>query len=197
LLNHFIDAERTSVVAEDGDYILYVGRLSEEKGLFTLIDAVMKEETCRLKIVGDGPLMNHLTGYTDAHGGNKRVEFLRQKSREEVIDIMHKCSFLVIPSEWYEVSGQVIFEAFSCGKPVIGSRIGGIPEFIKEGETGLLFEPGNSDELSKKIKYLTDNHDKVREMGKACRTYVLQELNPENHYQKLMEIYRNVSDRSI
>lgn len=194
LQHYFIDTGTTTAVPEDGGYILYVGRLSQEKGLFTLIDAVMDSGAFRLKIVGDGPLMNQLTRYVDVRSGNRRVELLGQKRHADVIKIIAGCSFLIIPSEWYEVTGQVIFEAFACGKTVIGSRIGGIPEFIREGETGLLFAPGNARELSEKIRFLMNNKSKMRVMGEAGKTFIQEEMSPERHYEGIMNIYQNALD---
>jgi glycosyltransferase involved in cell wall biosynthesis len=83
-------------------------------------------------------------------------------------------------------------EAFACGKPVIGSRIGGIPELVKDYETGLLFEPGNVDDLYLKIQYLIENPIKAVQWGKRGMDFLNQNLGPEIHYQKLMEIYRRV-----
>lgn len=195
-LNSFTDIDCRNENDTKEEYCIFIGRISEEKGIKTLIDAVKNIESCSLKIVGDGPVLDKMISYVASHDIHN-VAFLGHKSRKEVIEIIRNCQFLIIPSEWYEVTGLVIFEAFTCGKPVVGAKIGGIPEFIKDGETGFLFEPGNSDELSRKIRYLTDNHEKVREVGKACRAYIQHELNPEKHYNKLMEIYRVVLERNI
>lgn len=190
LLNHFINIDCDDESEPPGDYLLYVGRLSEEKGVKTLIDAVINVEFCKLKIVGDGPLKEELILYVKSNNADNKIEFLGYKNHKDVITILKKCKFLVIPSEWYEVTGLVILEAFACGKTVIGSRIGGIPEFIKDNDTGLTFEPGNSNELSFKINFLMKNPDKIKKMGESARAYVKQELSPGKHYEKLMEIYR-------
>jgi glycosyltransferase involved in cell wall biosynthesis len=195
VLNHFIDSDSDSMNAGAGDYVLYIGRLSEEKGLITLIDAVAKEGSCKLKIVGNGSFRDKLSEYVELKHLKERVELVGYKTRIEVMEIIKKCKFLVIPSEWYEVSGLVILEAYACGKPVIGSRIGGIPENIQDGETGYLFEPGNSDELCEKISYMTKNHDKVQEMGEAAKKYINHKFNSEKHYSRLMDIYRKVLER--
>ncbi len=191
VLNYFINIDCDYESEPPGDYLLYVGRLSEEKGIKTLIDAVIKVESCKLKIVGDGPLEEELVLYVKSKNAINKIEFLGYKNHKDVIELLKKCKFLVIPSEWYEVTGLVIFEAFACGKPVVGSRIGGIPEFIKDNETGITFEPGDSDDLKLKIAYLSNHPEKIREMGASARAYVTQELSPAKHYEKLMEIYRN------
>jgi glycosyltransferase involved in cell wall biosynthesis len=190
-LNNFIDS---SLIDEDqyiGDYYLYIGRLSEEKGVSTLIDAVLKLNYGRLKIVGDGPQKEELSLYVKSKNAANRIEFLNHKPHNEVIELLKKCKFLIVPSEWYENFPYTILEAFACGKPVIGARIGGIPELIKENETGLTFKPGDSDDLRFKIAYLSNHPGKIREMGSSARAYVKQDLSPGKHYEKLMEIYRN------
>lgn len=189
LLNYFINVDRDYNRVPSGNYILYIGRLSEEKGVKTLIDAVHKANAFDLKVVGDGPLKEELILYANLKKTNNKIEFLGHRDRKEVFELLEKCKFLVIPSEWYEVTGQVIFEAFACGKPVIGSRIGGIPEFVKDNETGLTFERGNSDELAKTIRDLNYDPDSIDKMGQAGRSFALEKLNAEKHYIKLIEVY--------
>jgi len=136
-------------------------------------------------------LKEELILYVKSKNAINKIEFMGYKNHDEVITLLKKCIFLVIPSEWYEVTGLAIFEAFACGKPVIGSRIGGIPEFIRDNETGLTFEPGNLDDLSFKVDFLMKHPDKIKAMGASARAYIKQELSPEKHYDKLMEIYKN------
>jgi glycosyltransferase involved in cell wall biosynthesis len=188
-LNYFTDSKSIDDTEWRGNYYLYIGRLSEEKGIKTLIDAAVKVNSHKLKIAGDGPLKEELIAYAKTKNADNHVEFLGHKNREEVGELLKNCKFLVIPSEWYEVTGLVILEAFACGRAVIGSRIGGIPEFVREKLTGLTFEPGNAGELSSKIEYLIRNPDKSEEMGKNGRLQIKEEINAEKHYVKLMEIY--------
>jgi glycosyltransferase involved in cell wall biosynthesis len=191
-LNNFFDVCSLNYEKTMGDYYLYVGRLSEEKGIKTLIDAALKIDSSHLKIVGDGPIREQMVLYAKSRDKKNKIIFLGYKDRKEVIDILGKCSFLIIPSECYENFPYAILEAFSCGKPVIGSNIGGIPELVKDNETGLTFEPGNTDDLNMKIKYLQNNSYKILEMGKNARDFAEKELNAEKHYQKLMDIYKQV-----
>lgn len=188
-LNHFIDSEYSAPVRKDEDYYLYVGRLSEEKGVKALIDAAVKLKSYKLKIIGDGPIRDELILYAKSKKADYYIEFLGHKSHEEVLEHLRECKFLVVPSEWYEVMGLVILEAFICGKPVIGSRIGGIPEIVTDGKTGLTFEPGNSDDLRDKIEYMYTNPQEAVKMGDNAVSFVKQELGPEKHYNLLMEIY--------
>ena len=103
----------------------------------------------------------------------------------------------MVPSEWYEISGLIIFEAFTYGKPAIGSNIGGIKELIKDTERGILFETGNSDDLSASIKFLLNNPDIVEEMGENAKNYIATELSAEKHYQKLIKIYENAISKHL
>ena len=189
-LNNFIDNISINETEGQGKYYLYIGRLSEEKGIKTLIDAAVKVNSHKLKIAGDGPLKEELIAYTKSKKADNHVEFLGHKNREEVSNLLKKCKFLVIPSEWYENCPYSVLEAFACGKPVIGARIGGIPEMVKDYNTGLTFEPGNMDELISKIKYFIDNPERIKEMGHNARMFFENELNPEKHYDKLIGIYK-------
>jgi glycosyltransferase involved in cell wall biosynthesis len=98
--------------------------------------------------------------------------------------------FVVLPSEWYENNPRAIIEGFALGKPAVGSRIGGIPELVRDDETGFTFQAGDPEDLKKKILLLVKNPEKILLMGKRARSFVEQELNPEQHYEKLMEIYK-------
>ena len=109
-----------------------------------------------------------------------------------------EANFCVVPSLWYENMPFSILESFAYGKPVIASRIGGIPEIINDGDNGTLFTPGNVNELSKKIKKLWKNSKLVERMGRKSRSLVKQRYNPENHYIKLISVYEKaIKDRKI
>jgi glycosyltransferase involved in cell wall biosynthesis len=172
------------------DYYLYIGRLSEEKGIKTLIDAAAMVHTdnvgrsavtksAKLMIVGGGPLKDNLESYTGERAGNNFIEFLGHKSHDEVMRLIENFPFAVL-------------ETFVCGKPVIGSRVGGIPELVRDTERGIVFEPGDSEDLSAAIKYLLNNPDIAAEMGRNAREYVVQELDAEKHYEDLVRIYEKV-----
>lgn len=183
------------------NYFMYLGRLSEEKGIKTLIDAACKVllngnndtgsfSNYKLKIVGDGPLKEEMISYVKSKGAENNIEFLGHKSHEEAMDILKGSKFLVIPSQWYENFPYTVLESFTLGKPVIASRIGGIPELIDNWETGLLFEPGNSEQLSLKVKFLLKHPEKAEAIGKKAGEFMSGEINSENHYLKLIEVYK-------
>ena len=132
---NFIKVENFDPDYEPGDYILFVGRLYMEKGVLTLLKAV-KGLDIELKIVGDGPLKDEYEKYV-RHEGMTNVTFEGYKSVDELKSLYKNSAFVVFPSEWYEVFGLIILEASACGKPVIGSNIGAIPEIIINEKTGL------------------------------------------------------------
>lgn len=173
--------------------IIYFGRLSQEKGLFTLIEAVRKKDI-KLKIIGDGPLREELERKVK-EGRLDNVFFTGYKQGKELKEEVRKSMFVVLPSEGYENNPRTVIEAFALGKPVIGARTGGIPELVRDGETGLTFELGNAEDLRDKIGYLINSRDRISEMGREARKFVEKELNPEKHYEKLMEIYRLATER--
>jgi glycosyltransferase involved in cell wall biosynthesis len=167
--------------------IVYFGRLSHEKGLATLIDAV-NGLNVRLKIVGDGPIMEELINKSADEGINN-VEYLGYKRGEELRNEIRKSLFVVIPSQWYENNPRSVIEAFALGKPVVGARIGGIPELVKDWETGITFESGNTVDLREKIQLMLKNRDLILKMGKRAREFVERELNPQKHYENLLKLY--------
>jgi glycosyltransferase involved in cell wall biosynthesis len=167
--------------------VCYFGRLSEEKGIFTLIEA-MRGLGTTLKIMGDGPLKESLELKVKGEKLNQ-IHFLGYKTGDELKEEIRNCMFAILPSESYENNPRSVMEAFALGKPVIGSRIGGIPELVREGETGLTFEPGNAGDLREKMSCLMAAPDKITEMGKNARMLVEEHFNPDSYYEKLMKIY--------
>jgi len=173
--------------------IVYFGRLSAEKGLFTLLKAV-KGLGVICKIVGDGPLRSALENKA-RHEGLANVSFLGYRSQEQLKPEIQKSLLVVLPSEWYENNSRSLMESYALGKPVIGSRIGGIPEFIEDDKTGLLFEPGNPKDLREKIVHLTSRFEKIKKMGENGRKAAEENFNPESYYHQLMILYKRAMER--
>lgn len=177
--------------------IAYVGRLSHEKGLITLLDAAKllqrRGSKILVNVVGDGQMMNELRDKV-AVERISNVRFLGYLKHENVYREIKNNLAVVLPSECYENNPLSVLEAFALGKPVIGSRRGGIPELVKDHERGVTFEPGNPEDLAAKIEFLVNNPDKAELMGKKARDHVEKELNAEKHYQGLMEIYEQAAE---
>lgn len=186
-LPNFVNVADFKPAFEVGDYLLYVGRLSKEKGILTLLKAV-KKVNVPVKIVGDGPLKSGYEAFTKDNDMS-HVTFEGYKSGQELREIFQGSAFLVVPSEWYENSPMTILEAFAYGKPVIGSKMGGIPEMIEPGQTGLLFEAGNPDQLSERIRTLWSDSSMILKMGRNGRRKVEAEFSSKVHYEKLIETY--------
>jgi glycosyltransferase involved in cell wall biosynthesis len=189
VLRNGIDCDDYQPHYNDHGYALYFGRLSGEKGIETLLQAYAQmDKGLRLKVVGTGPLEEKLR--TSYHA----AEFLGYKTGQELKDIVANAAFIVVPSEWYENCSMVVLEAMALGKPVIGSRVGGIPEQIEDGESGLLFEMGNAAELAEKMKMLADNPERRIRMGKAARRKLLNDFALSSHCDELLKIYNKLMD---
>jgi glycosyltransferase involved in cell wall biosynthesis len=172
-----------------GKYFMYLGRLSSEKGILTLIEAFMMVEQvrARLLVVGEGPLLDQLKKNSKR---DSRIRFTGYLSGSTLKETTKNALAVIVPSEWYENAPISILESFACGKPVIGSRIGGIPEMIDEGINGFLFETGNAVDLKHKLERILNISDyEIREMGTAAREKVEQKFNSDLHYNRLMDVY--------
>lgn len=175
-------------------YILYFGRLSEEKGVEVAIKAMQKVDSkFHLKITGTGPEAGNLNKLVHSLNLSDRIEFTGHKTGKELDELVSNASAVVVPSVWLEVFGYAILEALAQGKIVIASRIGGIPEIITAQENGFLFEAGDSDELANKIKqtFNLSENDRKRIIKTAKEN--LRKYSERDYYNKLMEVYRAVS----
>jgi glycosyltransferase involved in cell wall biosynthesis len=168
---------------------VYFGRLSHEKGLLTMIKAV-KDLNVKLKIIGDGP-QNDVLQSIVRNKNIQNISFLGFKSGNELKDEIGKSMAVIVPSEWYENNPMSVIEAFALGKPVIGARIGGIPELVIDDETGLTFEAGSEWDLREKISNLLNNLNAISKMGRNARFYAESRLSEETHYQGLMDVYHS------
>jgi len=193
LYNFYPKLETTVPNHKKGDYFLFYGRLSYEKGILTLLKAWKNiNSENQLKIVGVGNTMKSILTYI-SQNNLTNIEILGFKSGNELKEIVSKASFIIVPSEWYENNPLTIIEAYSNGRPVIATRIGGIPEIVNDNSTGFLFEMGNIDQLSQKIIkacQLTD--DDYFTMSKNAREFADKNFSEEEHYINLMNIYRNL-----
>ncbi len=189
-LPYAIDLEYFMPDFENGKYILYFGSLSHKKGVQTLLKSAAYLKNFPIKIIGDGPQRAELEQF--AHKERLlNVEFLGYKQRDELARFIRDALFVVVPSEWYEVSGLNIYESFASGKCVIGADTGGIPELIEDGHTGLLFRSGDSNDLVRKIFYLTQHPQRIKEWGRNAYSKIHNLNNPLSHYQELLNIYDN------
>ncbi len=188
-----MDMSKYNYHPDSGDYFLYFGRLSGEKGLFTLLESMrlLSKSRVNLWIVGDGPLRDELELYTRTFKLSN-ITFLGARFGKELRDIVEKARFVVVPSEWYENSPLVIYESFATGKPVIGANIGGIPEFVDEGVNGYLFDAGSAGQLAQHIPLLYFDRQKTRELGRHAREKAEQEFSWDNNYARMLALYQEI-----
>lgn len=176
-----------------GGYALFVGRLSPEKGIVTLL-AAWKRLGGRvpLKIVGDGPLADKVV---KAANGRSRVEWLGYRSAAEVHALMKEAAALVFPSEWYETFGRVAAEAFAAGTPVIAANIGAVAEIVEHGRTGLRFSPGDPEDLAAQVGWILTHPAERTRMRRKARAEFEARYTAERNYRMLMEIYESTLER--
>ena len=174
--------------AEPDGNALYVGRLSEEKGVGPLMDA-WQELRVPLRIVGDGPLMESVK-----RAAGPMVAVLGAQPKERVQEEMSRASFLVVPSLAYEGFPMTLAEAFACGVPAIVTRHGAMKEIVEDGVSGLHVDPDDPADLAAKVRWAGQHPDRMRQMGRTARSIYEQKYTPMVNYQKLLAIYNTAID---
>lgn len=177
---------------EISEEYIYVGRLSEEKGIALLLEAFEQLHQVKICLIGTGPLANDVEKYIDERH-IKNIRILGSLTHEEVIKRLRHAKSLILPSIWYEGFPMVIVEALSCGIPVIGSRLGNIQEVIRDNENGLLFDGGSADDLKEKIRLLESDQELYNNLKTGAQNTYLQSYTEEKNYNCLEEIYEIAS----
>ena len=199
--HHFINTERFAPAdgvrrdmrrAENaGDKLiaLFVGYLIPDKGVDIALRALAKapSDIC-LWIVGGGPEQSKLEALVAELGLTDRVRMFGPQTN--VQRYMQSADLLLCPSLWAEAAGLVNLEAQACGLPVVASRIGGIPEYVADERTGLLFEPGNSDDLSRQLRRIVDEPGLLRRLSSQARPWILDNFSPERRIPDVLNSYR-------
>ena len=181
---------RNSCLDTFGNYYLYYGRLSFEKGIDTLINAFCEYPNVKLKVVGTGPLEEQLKSKCKGCNANN-IEFLGYKTGKELYDLVANAKFVCVSSECFENNPMTIVESYSLRTPVIGAAIGGITEIVVDGKTGFTFESGNVESLCAAIdKTLSVDKDTYKSMKQHAEDFASENFNPEKYCQKLIEIYK-------
>jgi glycosyltransferase involved in cell wall biosynthesis len=169
-----------------GEYALFVGRLSIEKGVDTLLDA-WRGLDMPLRILGDGPLREELERAAPAN-----VTFLGHRDRSAVYEEIAGAAFLVVPSIWYEGFPMTVVEAMAMGTPILASAIGGLQEIIADGREGLHFRPGDPQDLRRAVRQACGAPEALRAMSAGARTRYLDRLSPESNGRMLADIYAEI-----
>jgi glycosyltransferase involved in cell wall biosynthesis len=171
----------------DGRFALFVGRLSQEKGITTLLSAGRRiAEHLSLTIVGDGPLQADVR---QAVSENTKISWLGQRSAQQVQELLGSATCLIVPSVWYETFGLVVAEAFARGTPVVVAKIGALAELVEHGCTGLHFRPGDPDDLVRQVQWICTNPGLVARMRGAARSEYERRYSVESNYPLLCRIY--------
>lgn len=201
LVEHGIEQDRISYIPNfisewnqdtaPGEQILYIGRLSPEKGVGVLLRAISGIDGAELLIAGDGQSRNELIDFAGTITRSK-VTFLGHIDSDQVKLLLRKALVVVVPSQCYENCPMSILEAFAMKKPVIGARIGGIPELIEDGKSGLLFKSGDHEDLREKIEFLIKNRAAAAAMGNHGNKKASSIYNEKNHYINLLQVYEEV-----
>lgn len=178
-VHNFIESVTVSETKKE-KYVLEFGHLSRDKGTNTLLEAAKRMPDTRFVFAGYGAAVKDIEGCPNA-------EYAGFKTGNELKMLIQRAAVSVYPSEWYENCPFSVIESQMYGTPVIGSRMGGIPELIKEGKTGLLFEAGNANDLESKLRSLLESPEKLSDFTENCKSVSFETI--ETYYEKLMKVY--------
>ena len=187
---NFVDVERLRPNFKVGKVFLFYGRLSPEKGIITFIKASALAKV-PVRIVGTGPQEDALRELAARTGAD--IIFLGYLNGEALFDAVRSARTVVLPSEWYENAPMSVMEAYALGKPVIGARIGGILELIREGETGVTFQNGSVESLAAALRRFADMPDaKLADMGRQGRAWMESDFTAERYRERLLKLYSDI-----
>jgi glycosyltransferase involved in cell wall biosynthesis len=190
LLPYMLDpAEWGPPAAEPGSYLAFVGRLVGFKGADTLVEALSLAGDPPTVIAGDGPERAKLERRA-AELGLKRLRFAGYLPADELRTVLAGAIAVIVPSQVLETFGFAVYEAMAIGRPVIASRLGPLPELVKDGDNGLLFQPGNAEDLAACLRRVVADPVWAHDMGRAARRFVEERTDPDSHYERLMELYQ-------
>lgn len=172
-----------------GDCAFYFGRLSREKGILNLVEAINNIPGARLIIAGDGPERENIQAYIKEHKLENRITLLGYLNQNDIRENIRKCRFVTVPSIWYENCPYSILETMEIGKPIIGSKIGGIPELIQDGINGFTYEHNDVTELTNILMKMFGNDETVKQFSKNSKQIFIQNYSAETYYNELMTVY--------
>src|SRR6202158_4993872 len=188
VLSHFQALPTDEQLTADEGYLLYFGRLSPEKGVYELLRAMVRLPHTTLVIAGDGPERPRLESLAKELNLNQ-VLFEGMVHGQKLQKLVPGCSFSVFPSHAYETLGKSILESYAWGRPVIASDLGSRRGLVQHGVTGLLYSDGDREQLAHSIGFLFDRPDLIDKMGAAARSHVKTNHDPDQHMEKLLELY--------
>jgi glycosyltransferase involved in cell wall biosynthesis len=192
VVGHFVDTAGVSPKSRPGGGVVYAGRLSPEKGVDTLVEAMGRLGHARLDVAGDGP-QRHALEALAAERAPGRVRFHGRLPRERVLDLFRAAAVAVMPSRCHENQPMAVLEAFACGLPVVVTSLGGMPELVEPGRDGHVVRPGDPAALADALAELLAAPDRALAMGRAARAKAELAFAPGRHLEQLEELYRGLS----
>lgn len=190
VLHNFIDVNDYDVDIDDQGYAFYYGRLSKEKGIYNLLKAMLSIKDRKLFVAGDGPEKDKIEQFINENNMKDRVKLLGFLDSNKIKDYVRKARVVIVPSICRENCPYSVLETLAMGRPIIGSNLGGIPELVKDGEYGYVYN--NIDELIEKMKKLLDDKDLSEKMGKNAKNDAEKDFSKEAYYEKIINIYKGV-----
>ncbi len=188
VVNNPIDTKSYEPDYNPGNYFLYFGRIEKIKGISSMLEAAIKAKV-ELILVGEGDEKERLE---KLYAEKESIKFLGFQSGQKLQNLIANSICTICPSICYDIFPTTILESFALGKPVIGSNIGGIPEMIDHEENGLLFEPGNVDDLVEKLHVFKNQPNLGIDFGKKGRAKVEKQYNTEKYYKEIMKVYSSI-----
>jgi glycosyltransferase involved in cell wall biosynthesis len=194
---NFVDVGAVAAATAPGNgRVVFAGRLSDEKGVDTLVEAVAATPGLEADVAGDGPVRPALEALTAERGAAARVRFHGRLPFEGVQELLRASSVAVCPSRWYENQPLAVLEAFACGLPVVGTGLGGIPELIEPGADGAIVPPNDPAALGAALRHLTEDPARAHAMGAAGRSKVERAFTSELHLERLWGLYDEARSRA-
>lgn len=191
-INNPLAADFTCYTGNLGVSYLYSGRLSREKGLFTLLHAMQKLPEVSCMIAGEGPLKDDLRAFI-CEKDLKNVRLIGKLSQPDLWTQVSRSRAVIVPSEWYENGSYAAMEAMGLGRPVIASDMGGIPEHVEDGTTGLLFKAGDSDALVRAVRHMESMSDNALQlMGKAALEKARTAFSSQTYAHTIIDLYKKI-----
>lgn len=192
-IHNFIDIDKfKNYKIEDQGYAIFSGRLSIEKGILNIVKAFKDVNNGKLYIAGDGPEKENIEKYVKENNLQSRIKLLGFLSQNDLKEYLRKATCLVLPSIWYENCPYSIIEAFAMGKPVVSTKIGGIPELVEENINGYLYDYDNVEELTNIMNNIFENKDKIKKLGENAKNDAITKYSKDVYYDALIKVYKSV-----
>ena len=190
VLHNFIDVKDYDVDIDDQGYAFYYGRLSKEKGIYNLLNAMLNIKDRRLFVAGDGPEKDNIEQFINENNMKDRVELLGFLDSNKIKEYVRKARVVIVPSICRENCPYSVLETLAMGRPIIGSNLGGIPELVKDGEYGYVYN--NIEELTEKMKKLLDEKDLSEKMGMNAKNNAMETFSRDIYYSKILKLYKKL-----